>query len=205
MGLHVKILEKSQFWYQASPSDKVADVVHQIVIIYNDRIKLSHLLVALKEEKNEQQKLEEILLKLEMEAESFLGQNLFETGSCLTSQDSSELLQKAKKTLEIVFSVPLPLHLINVLDTQSPDMLKDESSALWFAGKEMKPEKPLSEYVGKNEKTKVIVKLQKKSSGPPPREGRMSEEQEKQMLLDSFKRHQELQRERESEGEGERG
>ena len=166
--LHVKILEKSQFWYQASPSDKVADVVHQIVIIYNDRIKLSHLLVgkyvqgcnfsmifticfssALKEEKNEQQKLEEILLKLEMEAESFLGQvikfiivlicatytcalidmfctisnqNLFETGSCLTSQDSSELLQKAKKTLEIVFSVPLPLHLINVLDTQSPDV-----------------------------------------------------------------------------------
>ena len=42
--LHVKILEKSQFWYKASPTDKVPDVIHQIVLIYNDRIKLSHIL-----------------------------------------------------------------------------------------------------------------------------------------------------------------
>ena len=45
-----------------------------------------------------------------------------------------------------------------------------ETSTLWFAGKQMLPEKLLKDYVGRHEKTKVIVKLQKKGSGAPGRE-----------------------------------
>ena len=33
---------------------------------------------------------------------------------------------------------------------------------LWFSGKEMLRGKPLATYIGKNDKTKVVVKLQKK-------------------------------------------
>jgi len=72
-------------------------------------------------------------------------------------------------------------------------MFHDANSTLWFAGKEMKRDKPLSEYVGKNEKSKVIVKLQKSSAGPPLREGKMSAEEEKQVMLHMFRRNQELQ------------
>jgi hypothetical protein len=32
---------------------------------------------------------------------------------------------------------------------------------LWFSGKEMQQNKKLSDYLGKNEKSKVIVKIQK--------------------------------------------
>jgi len=120
--LHVKILEKSQFWYKASPTDKVPDVIHQIVLIYNDRIKLSHILTAVLKEKDDYQNLKETLLKLEMELESFLGQKLFEAGALLTSQDSSQLLQKTKKTLETIFSIPLPLHFIDILETPSTEV-----------------------------------------------------------------------------------
>jgi len=42
--LHIKIHEKSQFWYKAFPTDNVLDAIHQIILIYNDRIKLSLIL-----------------------------------------------------------------------------------------------------------------------------------------------------------------
>ena len=43
-------------------------------------------------------------------------------------------------------------------------------ATLWFAGKQMLPEKKLSEYLGRHEKTKAVVKLQKKGQGAPARE-----------------------------------
>ena len=45
-----------------------------------------------------------------------------------------------------------------------------ETSTMWFAGKQMLPEKQLKDYVGRHAKKKVIVKLQKKGSGAPGRE-----------------------------------
>jgi len=69
--------------------------------------------------------------------------------------------------LETIFSIPLPLHFIDILETPSTELFHDESSTLWFAAKEMKRDQPLSVYVGKNEKSKVIIKLQRSSAGPP--------------------------------------
>ena len=41
---------------------------------------------------------------------------------------------------------------------------------MWWAGKELLREKPLNAYTGKNQKTKIIVKLTKSGSGAPTRE-----------------------------------
>lgn len=43
------------------------------------------------------------------------------------------------------------------------DVLDKEITTLWWAGKEMIPGKKLADYVGKNEKTKIVAKLQKVS------------------------------------------
>jgi hypothetical protein len=48
--------------------------------------------------------------------------------------------------------------------------LDPASSTLWFAGKQLLPDKLLSEYMGRNERTRAVVKLQKKGQGPPARE-----------------------------------
>jgi len=48
--------------------------------------------------------------------------------------------------------------------------LDPATSALWFAGKQLMPEKPLAEYMGRNERTRATVKLQKKGQGAPSRE-----------------------------------
>jgi hypothetical protein len=53
-------------------------------------------------------------------------------------------------------------------------------------------DKKLADYVGRNEKTKVIVKLQKKGQGAPGREPVISEEERKQMMLHAYRRQEEL-------------
>lgn len=45
-----------------------------------------------------------------------------------------------------------------------------DSSTLWFAGKQLQPDKKLSDFLGRNENTRAVVKLQKKGAGPPARE-----------------------------------
>lgn len=41
------------------------------------------------------------------------------------------------------------------------DVIPFNEATLWFSGKEMQMAKKLGDIVGKNEKTKVIVKIQK--------------------------------------------
>ena len=48
--------------------------------------------------------------------------------------------------------------------------LDPSTSSLWFAGKQLAADKKLADYLGRNERTKAVVKLQKKGAGPPARE-----------------------------------
>jgi hypothetical protein len=71
-------------------------------------------------------------------------------------------------------------------------VIEVSQAQLWFSGKEMCRGKTLSFYLGRNEKTKVIVKLQKQGQGPPGREPVISEEERKQMMLHAYRRQEEL-------------
>ena len=46
----------------------------------------------------------------------------------------------------------------------SLEIIELENAALWWAGKEMLRGKKLMDFVGKNEKTKIICKIQKVST-----------------------------------------
>jgi len=50
----------------------------------------------------------------------------------------------------------------------------------------------MKDFVGNNEKTKVIVKLQKRGSGKPAREPLMSEDERKQLMLHAYRRQEQL-------------
>ncbi|NXD60779.1 CF298 protein, partial [Corvus moneduloides] len=43
------------------------------------------------------------------------------------------------------------------------EVIKESEAQLWWAGKQLEETKLLSDYVGKNEKTTIIVKIQKVS------------------------------------------
>ncbi|GAX83567.1 hypothetical protein CEUSTIGMA_g10992.t1 [Chlamydomonas eustigma] len=66
-----------------------------------------------------------------------------------------------------------------------------ETSTLWFAGKQMLSEKSLKDYLGRHEKTKVIVKLQKKGAGAPGREPVTDQETQKAMMAWYYKKQEE--------------
>ena len=48
------------------------------------------------------------------------------------------------------------------------------------------------DYVGRNEKTKIIAKLQRKGHGAPARESIISEEEQKKMMAYAYRKQEEL-------------
>ena len=71
-------------------------------------------------------------------------------------------------------------------------VLEEETAQLWWAGKELMRSKKLMDYVGRNEKTKIVAKLQRKGQGAPARESVFSEEEQKKMMAYAYRKQEEL-------------
>ena len=71
------------------------------------------------------------------------------------------------------------------------DYMDPNTATLWWAGKEFFRDGIVSDRVGKNEKTKVVARLQKKGGGPPTREPAISEDERKAMMAWYFKKQEE--------------
>jgi hypothetical protein len=75
--------------------------------------------------------------------------------------------------------------------SEMQDVLDTETTNLWWAGKELVVDKILEEYVGRNEKTKIVAKLIPKSAGAPVREPRIDQDTHKAMLAHYYKKQEE--------------
>jgi hypothetical protein len=64
------------------------------------------------------------------------------------------------------------------------------STNLWWAGKELRTDHTLEQYVGRNEKTKLVAKLAPKSTGAPVREPRIDEATHKAMMAHYYKKQE---------------
>lgn len=82
------------------------------------------------------------------------------------------------------------IDLLNIDDNRG-DFFKFVNTSLWCAGREYERHKMLCDYVGKNEKTKIICKLTSKGSGAPVREPLVDAETQKKMLQIYFKKQEE--------------
>ena len=74
------------------------------------------------------------------------------------------------------------------------EMLDPNTATLWSAGKEFLRDQMVSDRLGHNEKTKMIVKLQPPGSGPPAREAAITEDERKAMMAHYFKRQEEMKK-----------
>ena len=77
---------------------------------------------------------------------------------------------------------------------QWTEVVDPHDTKLWFASKELLPGTCLGQYMGKIEKTKVVVKVASKKSGQPCREPLMSEEDQKMLMMVHAKRREEMQK-----------
>merc|ERR550537_1742797 len=87
------------------------------------------------------------------------------------------------------------------LDGQSEmqNVLDHTNTNFWWAGKELRTDQTLEQYVGRNEKTKLVAKLAPKSSGAPVREPRIDENTHKAMLAHYYKKQEEEKKLRDDE------
>ena len=76
-------------------------------------------------------------------------------------------------------------------DEPNQDYFQFDNTCLWYAGKELERGKLLCDYIGKNEKTKVVVKFTKKGSGAPVREPLIDKETHSKMLQYYYKKQEE--------------
>ncbi|XP_075226951.1 cilia- and flagella-associated protein 298 isoform X2 [Lycorma delicatula] len=152
--------------------------------------------------KQPNEKMQNIIKKSIEEVKVMVSKKQVNKNVCVTQKMVQEALDILKGTVMIVYPMNLPPHdvirqeLENTEDltgTQaSLDVIDVAIAQLWFSGKELLKNKKLLDFVGKNEKTKIIVKLTKMGQGPPAREPVVSEEERKQMMLHAYRRQEEL-------------
>ncbi|XP_043491679.1 cilia- and flagella-associated protein 298-like isoform X2 [Polistes fuscatus] len=250
--LHVKKGDESQFLYETNVNAPVDDVLYEITIIYNGRLKILRICyeiedlakhgtmlppnimgltdeqvteLKLKDEWGEKcvpmggwtfnkdpvgrrngrqpnDRMQDVLKKTVEDARTMISKKLVQQDKLLTQKIVQDALDILRGAVTIVYPMGLPPHDVirqefenteNLTGTQASLEVMDINFAqLWFSGKEMIQGKKLKDFLGSNEKTKVIVKLQKRGTGMPGREPLMSEDERKLLMMHAYKRQEQM-------------
>uniref|UniRef100_A0A8D0H6W6 Cilia and flagella associated protein 298 n=1 Tax=Sphenodon punctatus TaxID=8508 RepID=A0A8D0H6W6_SPHPU len=150
------------------------------------------------------EKMKQVLKKTEAEAKALISKKQVQANVCVNLEMVKDALDQLRGAVMIVYPMGLPPHdpirmefedKEDLSGTQAGlDIIEELEAQLWWAAKELKRTSKLSDYVGKNEKTKIIVKIQKKGQGAPAREPVISNEEQKQMMLYYYKKQEELKK-----------
>lgn len=74
------------------------------------------------------------------------------------------------------------------------ELLDENTAEVWVASRPFDRSQSVGDRLGRNEKTKVIAKLQKAGAGAPGREAAVSEEERKAMMAFYFKKQEEMKK-----------
>ncbi|TNN48323.1 UPF0769 protein C21orf59 [Liparis tanakae] len=102
------------------------------------------------------------------------------------------LMRTVEEAKALISKKQVQANVCLTVEMASLQVIPEDECQLWWAAKEMQRGKKLQDYVGKNEKTKIVVKIQKKGQGQPAREPLVTDEQQKQMMLHQYRRQEEL-------------
>ncbi|XP_054732007.1 cilia- and flagella-associated protein 298 isoform X2 [Anastrepha obliqua] len=149
-----------------------------------------------------QEKMREMLKKAMEDAKKIIEKKLVQARQPLNLKNVDEALNLLRGAITIVYPMQLPPHdIIRMEFTNTEDLsgtqasrevIESAKAQLWFAGKQVLPEKKLHEYIGMNDKTKVVVKINKHGEGPPSREAVLTEDIRKRMMAEAYRRQEEL-------------
>ncbi|TMW58017.1 hypothetical protein Poli38472_013491 [Pythium oligandrum] len=159
--------------------------------------------------------LTQVLTQVAEDAKQYLNSKLqVDLKVAMSQQVLQEKLMNIRGAVMMAFPMGLPAYdpIKLLLDTDNVEEALAESSAvlevtpedtteLWWAGKQFFRDQNVCDLVGKNEKTKIVVKLQKKGGGMPAREPAVSEDERKAMMAFYFKKQEELKQLAEDDAE----
>jgi len=144
-----------------------------------------------------------VITKTVEDAVALTSNNNVQMKRATNSKALEEAINNVRGAVMIVYPMGLPDydHVRTILEEREDlqgaeglEVLDHERAALWAFSKEMQPDKLLSDYCGKNDKSKVIVKLQKKGAGAPAKEPVVSEDEQKAMIAFYHKKQQETEK-----------
>lgn len=148
--------------------------------------------------------MQEVLRKAINDAIAMIDKKLVDESKTLIQKNVKEALDLLRGAVTIVYPMQLPPHdsirnefhnTEDLTGTQaSLEVIEPAKAQLWFAGKQMIPDRKLADFIGRNEKCKVIVKLQKSGEGAPGREPVFTEAERKQMMMQAYRRQEEFKR-----------
>lgn len=150
------------------------------------------------------EKMQEVLRNSIKDARALIDKKLVLGKTALTLKTISDALNLLKGAVTIVYPMQLPPHdtirmeFSNTEDltgTQaSKEVIEPSKAQLWFAGRLILNDKKLSDFIGRHDKTKVVVKLNRHGEGPPSREPVITDEIRKRMMADAYRRQEELKK-----------
>lgn len=149
-------------------------------------------------------KMKDVLMKTVDKAKALISKKQAQANVCVTVDMVKDALDQLRGAVMIVYPMGLPPHDPIRMEMEDREdlsgtqaslrVIPEEDCQLWWAAKEMQRGKKLQDYIGKNEKTKLVVKIQRKGQGAPAREPLITAEQQKQMMLHYHRRQEELKK-----------
>ncbi|XP_066427904.1 cilia- and flagella-associated protein 298 [Molothrus aeneus] len=150
------------------------------------------------------EKMQQVIKKTIEEAKALISKKQVQASVCVGMETVTDALEQLRGAVTIVYPMGLPPHdpiRMELEDKEDlsgthagTELIKESEAQLWWAGKQLEETKLLSDYVGKNEKTTIIVKIQKKGQGAPGREPVLSHEEQKEMMLYYHRKQEELKK-----------
>ncbi|XP_050443353.1 cilia- and flagella-associated protein 298-like isoform X2 [Adelges cooleyi] len=156
--------------------------------------------------KQPNEQMQNLLTKTIEEAKACVSKKLVQSQITLTQKKVQEALDMLRGVVMIVYPMNLPPHdnirleLENNEDLTgthaSLEVIEPSAAQLWFSGRELlrDSDKKMRDFLGRNEKTKVVLKLTKTGSGPPAREPPLSEQDRKLLMAHAYKKQEELKK-----------
>jgi hypothetical protein len=168
--INIKKEEKFLFTLETNTTVTISDIIEKVRTFLNKKLSLEAISNELPDDN-----VPEIVLS-----------TMEEALNCNIDEIDNNLMN-VKGALMIAYPEGVPNNLMELFQVE--EYLSD--STLWWAGKELNKEKSLADYIGKNEKQKIIAKIQKKGSGAPVREPPLDEEGQKALMAYYYKKQEE--------------
>lgn len=143
------------------------------------------------------------LVKTAEEAKAAVNKNQVARKVALSTESLQSQIDLLRGAVTIAYPGGLPEHetLPGMIEgkeelegASSLDWLDPDTATLWWAGKQFFRDQTIGDRVGRNEKTKIVARLQKKGGGAPAREPAVSEAERKAMMAHYFKKQEEMKK-----------
>ncbi|KAG7271911.1 hypothetical protein CRUP_024561 [Coryphaenoides rupestris] len=177
--LHLKRGDQSLFLVETSAGVLVRDLVRHVTAVYNGRLRVDRICSEVEElwkhgvtlapsmQGLTEQQVEELGLLDEWVERC----KQVQAGVCVTMEMVQEALDQLRGAVAIVYPMGLPPHDPIRMELEEKEELSGTQASLqvvseaecqlWWAAKELLRDKKLHDYIGRNEKTKIVVKIQK--------------------------------------------